>query len=130
MIFPARGLVNDRLNLLILDHDANIRGIVGLAEDGVLVGVFHAEVLEQLHPQVLQPVRIILKQVEVVAHCNQDFIEFGLFLSVWFYILDSINVLRHFEILSPLLLPSFVLLRTGCLDPPLDNEIVLARVVR
>lgn len=130
MVFPPSGLINDRLDLLILDNDSNIRSIVGLTEHSVLVGVFHAEVFEQLHPQVFQPVRIILKQVEVVTHCNQDFIEFGLLFSVWFYILDSVDVLRDFEILIRLLLPIFVLLRTGCLDAALNDEVVLFGVVR
>lgn len=76
MVFPPCGLINNSLNLFILDNDTNIRGIVRLPEDGMLVGVLHAEVFEQLHPQVFKSVRIILKQVEVVTHCNQDFIEF------------------------------------------------------
>jgi hypothetical protein len=129
VVFPPGGLINDSFNLFILDNDTNIRGIVGLPEDGMLVGVFHTEVFEQLHPQVFQSVRIILKQVKVVTHCNQDFIEFWLLLSVWLYILDSVNVLGHFKILIRLLLPRFVLLRTGCLDAALNDEVVLAGVV-
>ena len=61
MVFPPGGLVNDRLDLLILDHDTDVGGVVSLAEDSVLVGVFHAEIFKQLHPQVLQPVCIILE---------------------------------------------------------------------
>jgi len=46
VVFPPGGLVNDRFDLLILDHDTNVGSVVGLAEDSVLVGVLHAEIFE------------------------------------------------------------------------------------
>jgi len=46
VVFPPGGLVNDRFDLLILDHDTDVGSVVGLAEDSVLVGVFHAEIFE------------------------------------------------------------------------------------
>ena len=61
MVFPSRGFINDRFDFLILDHDTNVGSVVGLAEDSVLVGVLHAEIFEELHPQVFEPICIILE---------------------------------------------------------------------
>ena len=65
-----------------------------VAENTALVIVVDANIVEQLQPECLQLVSIVLEKVEVVAHCRKDlikvllelttvFLSFHLFLGAW-----------------------------------------------
>ena len=50
-IVPSLGLFDDSRNRLVLYDNANVDGVVHLAEDAALVRVCHVDVLEQLEPE-------------------------------------------------------------------------------
>ena len=50
-IVPSLGLFDDSRNRLVLYDNANVDGVVHLAEDAALVRVRHVDVLEQLEPE-------------------------------------------------------------------------------
>ena len=75
---PARGLFDDLLNHVVLDHFADVDLVMSLLEDAVLAGVLHLHIVEQLEPQVFQLVGVVLEEVEVVSDGGEDLVEFRL----------------------------------------------------
>lgn len=74
-VLPLRRLGDDRGDRCVVYHRADIDLVVHLPEYAALVGVLDIDELEQLQPQILQLVRVVLEQVEVVAHSRQDLVE-------------------------------------------------------
>ena len=60
-VVPAFGLVDDRRDRLVLDHDPNVNLVVHRAEYTALVVVADADVVEQLQPERLQLVSVVFK---------------------------------------------------------------------
>lgn len=77
-LYPARSLFNDLLNHVVLDHFANVDLVVSLLEDAILTSVLHFHIVEQLQPQVLQLVSVVLEEIEVVTNCRKNLIKFRL----------------------------------------------------
>ena len=129
--FPSRRFINQSFDLFILYDNLNVRAVVSASKNCVFIGVAQAKKFEQLHPQVLQSICIVPKQVEVVANCHENFVEFGLLITVAFHFvncLDVLSLLRHFHIFLFLVICRFVLLRINFLAF-LDDEVVLACVI-
>ena len=78
---PAGGLFNDLLYHLVLDHFADVDLVVGLLEDAVLAGVLDLHVIEQLEPEVLQLVSVVLEEVEIVSDGGENLVKLGLQLA-------------------------------------------------
>lgn len=72
---PLFSLLDYRINRLVLDHRLNVDAVVHLSEDAALIGVLDVDVLEELQPEGLQLVRVVLEQVEVVADCGENLVE-------------------------------------------------------
>lgn len=128
---PARSLINKSLDFLILDDNLNVSTVVSASENRVLIGVAQPKKFEQLHPQVLQSVSVVPKQVEVVANCHEYFVEFGLFVSIAFHFVNCLHVLRllrHFHVFLFLVSHCLVLLRINFLTL-FNDEVVLASIV-
>jgi len=68
VIFPARCFINNRFDLFIFYYYTDVGGIMSLTEDCMLVWIAHAQVFKKLHPQVLQPVRVVLEKIEIVTY--------------------------------------------------------------
>ena len=63
------------MNDIVLDDLANVNLVVSLLEDTVLAGILDLDVVEQLQPQVLKLIRIVLEEIKVVTYCREDFIK-------------------------------------------------------
>ena len=88
---PPRRFLDDRHDDLVLDHRVDVNRVVHAAEDAALVRVAHVEVVEQLQPERLQLVCIVLKQIEVVADGREDLVKVALKLTA---------ILLDFELLG------------------------------
>ena len=91
-VVPSLGLFDDRCYRLVLDHSANVDRIVHTAEYAALIRILHTHILEQLQPEGLQLVGIVLEQVEVVSYSRQDLVKVLLELSA---VLLSFHDFRH-----------------------------------
>lgn len=89
---PPRRFLDDGRDGLVFDYGAHVDRVVHAAEDAVLVRVRHVDVAQQLQPQGFELVRVVLEQVEVVAHSRQDFVEVFLRFAP---ILLHLQLLRH-----------------------------------
>ena len=87
---PALSLLRNRHDCLVLDHCADVDGVVHATEDAALIRVLNFDELEQLQPQGLQLVSIVLKQVKVVADCAQNLIK---------VLLELTTILLSYELL-------------------------------
>ena len=67
-VVPSLSLLYDRCYRLVLDHSANIDRVVHTAEYAALIRILHTHIFEQLQPECLQLVGIVLEQVEVVSY--------------------------------------------------------------
>ena len=67
-IVPPLGLLNNRHDCLVSDHDLDIDRVVHLAEDPALIGITDIDIVKKLEPEGLQFIGIVLKKVEVVAN--------------------------------------------------------------
>ena len=74
-IVPPLRLLNDRRDRLVFDDGADVDLVVHGAEDAILIRILHLHVLQQLQPQRLQLVRVVLEEVKVVANSAEDFVE-------------------------------------------------------
>ena len=74
-VVPVVRLRDDRCDRAVVDHCADVHVVVHLAEDAALVRVLDVHELEQLQPQVLQLVCVVLEQIKVVAHSGQHLIK-------------------------------------------------------
>ena len=101
-VVPALGLVDDRRDRLVLDHDPNVDQVVHIAENAALVVVADADVVEQLQPKRLKLVSVVLEQVKVVAHRRQDLVEVLLQLATVFLRLHLLLGARQRRSLPPL----------------------------
>ena len=45
-VVPALGLLDDRCYRLVLDHSADVDGVVHSAEDAALIRILHTHILE------------------------------------------------------------------------------------
>ena len=75
---PARGLFDDLLDHVVLDHFADVDLVMSLLENAVLAGVFHLHIVEQLEPQVFQLVGVVLEEIEVVSDGGENLVKFRL----------------------------------------------------
>lgn len=58
---PSRCFLYDCRNCLILDHSIDIDGVVHASKNAILIAVWHIDKFEQLEPQSLQLVCIVLE---------------------------------------------------------------------
>lgn len=91
-VIPSLGLLDDRCYRLVLDHSANVDGIVHSAEYAALIRILHTHILQQLQPEGLQLVGIVLEKIEVVSYSRQDLVKVLLELSA---VLLSFHDFRH-----------------------------------
>ena len=82
VVSPLLGFEDNLLNVGVLDDGADVDRVVHLFEDLRLLHVLQLEVVQQLQPQVLQLVRVVFEQFEVVAHGGQDLVKLRLMVSV------------------------------------------------
>ena len=87
---PTLSLLRDRHDCLVLDHCADVDRVVHATEDAALIRVLNFDKLEQLQPQGLQLVSIVLKQVKIVADCAQNLIK---------VLLELTTILLSYELL-------------------------------
>lgn len=131
-IVPVVRLRDDRRNRAVVDHCADVHVVVHLAEDTALVRILHVHELKQLQPQVFQLVRVVLKQVEVVAHGGQHLVKELLQLAAVVLRLDLLLVdgLRGaLTSLARLVTFGGFLVRRSSLDFNLHDELVFLGVL-